>query len=136
MRESDRFGDSGNERFSTRPPSQNYPQNQQQMRESDRFGDSGTERFSTRPTQHNFSQQNQMRETLGGGWEKGNATKGEGGSLDNTAQNDISALLGSLRSQMANIQTDYKKPASRGVCGKCGGSILADMINARGFSQN
>lgn len=101
----------------------------QQVRDSDRFGISGDERFSVRP---NSQQTNQDESESKEVWSKGNATMGPAKDLDSTAKNDISALLGSLRNQMAAIQTDYKKPASRGVCGSCGQDILSDMINARG----
>lgn len=60
-RSSDRFGNEGNERFSTRPSTSTPLSKNSQMsktsqvgggavRSSDRFGDTGTERFSTRPS--------------------------------------------------------------------------------------
>eukprot|EP01091_Cochliopodium_minus_P002488 TRINITY_DN12341_c0_g1_i1.p1 TRINITY_DN12341_c0_g1~~TRINITY_DN12341_c0_g1_i1.p1 ORF type:complete len:112 (-),score=14.33 TRINITY_DN12341_c0_g1_i1:33-368(-) len=61
-------------------------------------------------------------------WKRDNGSN----QLDNTDKNDINLLLGSLRTQMSNIQTDYKTPASRGVCGICEKNITHEIIFARG----
>ena len=60
-------------------------------------------------------------------WHKGSANNNS-----STQSYDISLLLGSLRSQMSTLQTDYKKPASKGICVVCEKPIMYEIYFARG----
>eukprot|EP01091_Cochliopodium_minus_P006674 TRINITY_DN16683_c0_g1_i1.p1 TRINITY_DN16683_c0_g1~~TRINITY_DN16683_c0_g1_i1.p1 ORF type:complete len:401 (-),score=122.82 TRINITY_DN16683_c0_g1_i1:70-1272(-) len=112
-RSSDRFSNSGKERFSTRDqPQQQVYHNE--SRNSDRFGDSGNERFSTRTS----NQQQQH-----------NHTNNDDRFSDRSTEDDRFSNYDNSN-QFSEVQ-EYQTPKSTG-CGSCSKDISGDALQALG----
>lgn len=120
-RNSDRFSNSGNERFSTRN------QNVESQRSSDRFGDSGNERFSTRTSNQVQSNNNDRFSDRGNEEDRFSTSSNDRFS---NSSNDRFSTSNDNSNQFSEVQ-EYEQPKST-KCGHCSKDISGDALQALG----